>query len=297
MTAKIQVNRLARFTGHKQAVYALTAGRGDALLSAGGDGYVVEWNASNPGDGRVLAQIPAPVYSLACLQESGLILAGTQAGNLFLIGTDERVKNLEAHRAGLFSITAHEKGFITTGGDGMLIYWDAEGRILQRVKVSDKPVRKALWLEETGQWVLASSDFCIHVLDRDWKRLNTLQGHTHSVFALAWLPHIQTLVSGGRDAVLRLWNMPDGKSTGEIAAHIYHIHSLQLSPCGLWFASASMDKTIKIWDARSMELLKVIDFAKFQAHTSSVNSLVWLNQDMLASGSDDRQIFLWQIQG
>lgn len=81
----------------------------------------------------------------------------------------------------------------------------------------------------------------------------------------------------------------------EIPAHWYAINDLKLSPDGKYFASASRDKTIKIWDANSYELLKVLDNEKFEGHTHSVNSLLWVNEHLLLSTGDDRQIIAWEI--
>ena len=72
------------------------------------------------------------------------------------------------------------------------------------------------------------------------------------------------------------------------------------TPCPneLWFASASRDKSIKIWDPRNFKLLKVIDASKkgMNAHINSVNKLLWLSyNNYLVSASDDRSIMVWEI--
>ena len=57
-----------------------------------------------------------------------------------------------------------------------------------------------------------------------------------------------------------------------------------------------MDKAIKVWDAKTFKLLKVIDKARHAGHGTSVNKLLWMNyKDTLVSCSDDRTISLWDI--
>jgi WD40 repeat protein len=57
-----------------------------------------------------------------------------------------------------------------------------------------------------------------------------------------------------------------------------------------------MDKSIKVWDAGELKLLKVIDRARHAGHGTSVNRVLWTGfRDQLASASDDRTISLWQI--
>ncbi|PSR03495.1 MAG: hypothetical protein BRD50_05840 [Bacteroidetes bacterium SW_11_45_7] len=62
------------------------------------------------------------------------------------------------------------------------------------------------------------------------------------------------------------------------------------------FASASRDKTVKLWDAETFELLKVLDNKKFEGHVHSVNKLLWSHEhDLLISCGDDRSVIIWKV--
>jgi WD40 repeat protein len=81
-----------------------------------------------------------------------------------------------------------------------------------------------------------------------------------------------------------------------VPAHIQAINSLVLSPCARYVATGSMDKTIKIWDSATLQLLKVIDYPRYGGHKHSINTLIWSTyKDLLVSGSDDKQISVWKI--
>lgn len=57
-----------------------------------------------------------------------------------------------------------------------------------------------------------------------------------------------------------------------------------------------MDKSIKIWEAATFRLLKVIDRARHAGHGTSVNKLLWLEyHDRLISASDDRTVSIWAV--
>jgi hypothetical protein len=58
-----------------------------------------------------------------------------------------------------------------------------------------------------------------------------------------------------------------------------------------------MDKSIKVWDAHDLTLLKVIDQTKMKAHKHSVNKVCWLSDKTFLTCGDDRMIFLWEIEG
>ena len=57
-----------------------------------------------------------------------------------------------------------------------------------------------------------------------------------------------------------------------------------------------MDKSIKVWEAETLQLLKVIDRARHAGHGTSVNKLLWLADGRaLISASDDRTLSVWAI--
>ena len=81
----------------------------------------------------------------------------------------------------------------------------------------------------------------------------------------------------------------------EQPAHWYTLNHLAFSPDGALFATASRDKTIKIWDAQTFSLLKTIDTIRYGGHINSVNRLLWLPEALL-SVSDDRTMKIWGIK-
>ena len=56
-----------------------------------------------------------------------------------------------------------------------------------------------------------------------------------------------------------------------------------------------MDKTIKFWNDQ-LELVKVIDFARYQGHTNCINKVEWIDENMFVSCSDDRSLCLWKVE-
>jgi len=77
---------------------------------------------------------------------------------------------------------------------------------------------------------------------------------------------------------------------------MYAINDITKSKNEKLMVTASMDKSIKIWDSESLKLLKVIDKNRSAGHGTSVNKLVWsAYNDYIVSASDDRSISVWKI--
>jgi WD40 repeat protein len=105
------------------------------------------------------------------------------------------------------------------------------------------------------------------------------------------------MISAGRDALITFWNNEERLTDyHQIPAHMYAINDLVISPNEKYFATCSIDKTIKIWDTKAMRLLKVIDKNRSAGHGTSVNKLFWINNNKLVSCSDDRTVSIWQLK-
>lgn len=59
--------------------------------------------------------------------------------------------------------------------------------------------------------------------------------------------------------------------------------------------TASRDRSLKIWEKSSGELLKVIDLLRNGCHLRSVNRLLAMPDGHLISVGDDRQGIVWRV--
>lgn len=301
---KIQVQRAAHFTGHKDALFALSPSLNQGhFYTAGADGMIVEWDYEHPGDGQLLAKVNAPVYFLALHPQNLWLLAGTSKGNLHVIdlASKKEIRNIEAHAKGVYHIHyLHKNPFLLTGGgDGQIKVWQRNDlTLLRTLAASEKNVR--VMAVSPDEKALASGYSDQYV--REWSLpdmnlRNEWEAHKSSVFGLTYSPDNKFILSGGMDALLRVWNNTRPVTLAkDIPAHLLHIKYISYNPDGNLIATVSMDKTLKIWDASDFELLKVIDLARNQGHTSSVNKVLWVDNQRLITCSDDRSAILWQLE-
>jgi WD40 repeat protein len=303
MSNPISVQKIHTLTGHRDCVYTLQAGsEPSAIFSAAGDGMVVGWDIAHPEEGELIAKLPNSVYALSFSKKDDQLIVGQNYEGIHLLDwrNKKELASLKITASFIFDIQAHENNLLIATGEGSLVVVDRERwNIKRKISSTEKSARAIAVHEARGEVAVGYSDFFIRVfaLD-DFRLIREWKAHTNSVFALSYMPGSNFLISGSRDAKLKLWDaVADYQQVEEIVAHLYAINHIAFSPDGKYFATASMDKSIKVWDTTAMKLLKVIDKARHAGHGTSVNKLLWTAfNNQLISASDDRSISVWDIQ-
>ncbi|KAG9456886.1 hypothetical protein H6P81_001394 [Aristolochia fimbriata] len=86
-----------------------------------------------------------------------------------------------------------------------------------------------------------------------------IKGPQGRINRAVWGPLNTTIISGGEDAVLRIWDAETGKllkETDKATGHQKTITSLSKSSDGSHFLSGSLDKSAKLWDIRTLTVVK-----------------------------------------
>jgi WD40 repeat protein len=299
----MKVQKRAQLTGHTAAVFALAegSGRGD-FFSGAGEGWLVHWHLDAPDTGKLVAKVDNQVFAMLHLAEQGMLLAGTMHGGLHWIDLEhpEATRNVAHHQRGVFDLIQVDQFVYSAGGEGVLTRWSIdEKRTVESIQLSNRSLRSLSYAPGINEIAVGASDGHIYILDASSLVIKHVvtKAHEPSVFCVRFSPDEQGLYSGGRDAHLRIWNPHDNYAClSEFPAHWYTLNSICFHPKGHLFATASRDRTIKIWDRADGQLLKVLDTIRHRCHINSVNKLLWLSGDeVLVSVSDDRSIILWDL--
>lgn len=302
----MEVKRAAHLKGHQAAIYALAAGAEPHLFFSGdGNGMVIEWNMLEPDKARVVARVPANVFSINYLTGHHLLIIGTMQGGIYLV---DLVKKkvvppfLQLPRAVYTGAIVGEKLYMGNG-QGILFVFNLPSMELQKtIKLSKQSVRRIVAHPNQETLAVCCSDNKVYLIDIASNELiQSFVAHENSVFAATYTKDGQYLLTGSRDAHLSIWEVgtEEYNLLEKIPAHMQTINFMTLNPAGNLLATASRDKSVKIWSVPDFKLLKVIDNAKegIEAHINSVNTLLWSSHyDFLVSAGDDRLVMIWDVQ-
>lgn len=119
-------------------------------------------------------------------------------------------------------------------------------------------------------------------------RRETLIGHQGETYASAFSPNGNSLITGGKDGLIIVWDVSSGKIKRTIDAGEI-ITSLQFSPTQNHFIGADVNGTITLWDGESGEVLH----QEKGAHTDVVKLAYSPDGSRIVSAGADNRIRIW----
>ena len=154
----------------------------------------------------------------------------------------------------------------------LCLAYSHDGQILAAGGGND-PMR--LWNPKTGEMIRELSEPWVH--------------------AMSFSPSGETLLFGGYQRVIKLWNFRLNKETGRLDGHKATVKAIVVAPDASSIISASQDGAIYVWDMNNKRKV-----AELPGHIDEVNALVYYadkeNNGFLASAGSDRVIILWNME-
>jgi WD repeat-containing protein 61 len=299
----IHITKKFTFSGHNTAVYALCNGPDEtSFISGSGDKYIAQWNLFNGTQEKFSAKLPSPVFSLLPMYNFNQVWVGTGNGHIHVLDLKKReeIHAFKFHSIQVFDMKYSEKlGLVfSCGGDGTVSCYDAQQlKHLHSQKFSDVKIRS---IEFYGDSLLLAegSGKTIVVNPHDLSVEHEFVSHKLATNCYFADESNGLLYSGGRDAHLNLWDIKNNYFLlKSLPAHNYAIYRIVDVPRYGIIATASRDKTIKLWEKDTLQIVQRIGKESHEGHSFSVNAMIW-NEGMrtLVSAGDDRTIISWEIR-
>ncbi|CAA7391820.1 unnamed protein product [Spirodela intermedia] len=103
----------------------------------------------------------------------------------------------------------------------------------------------------------------------------------------------ERLVSGSDDFTMILWEPANSKHPkARLTGHQQLVNHVYFSPDGQWLASASFDKSVKLWNGITGKFI-----TSFRGHVGPVYQISWsADSRLLLSGSKDSTLKVWDVR-
>jgi len=207
-----------------------------------------------------------------------------------LVARSERVKCIDVHPT--------ENWILVSLYDGKVHIWHYETQqLLKTFEVNDGPVRVAKFIAKKNWIVCGSDDFKITVYNYNTsERVKQFDGHNDYVRSIVIHPTQPYILSSSDDMSIKLWNWDkDFLNVQTFEGHAHYVMQVVINPKDSnTFASASLDRTIKVWQLGSPDANFTLE-----GHERGVNCVDYYpggDKPYLISGSDDKTVKIWDYQ-
>jgi WD40 repeat protein len=311
---------ISSLQGHTRWVRCVTfSPDGQTLASGSWDSTVRLWDVTTGQCLRVLQGHTDPVTSVTFSPDGQTcVSAGSDCTiRVWDVRTGQCLRILQRHSGWIWSVAFHPEGHtLASGGlDCRVILWDIEANTSFRTLQGYSIEIKSIAFHANGRTLASGShDSTVKLWDiESGECRKTLQGHQSWVWSVAFSPDGQMLASSSNYGNIRLWNTATGQFQtlqGWISiANL--VHCVAFSSEGQFLASTDTEPTIRIWDVKTGECRKKLPqpsraWCVAFAPQRNANSPVGIGLPfpsgeaartglLLASGSDDRLVRLWDI--
>nr|CAB3446075.1 unnamed protein product [Digitaria exilis] len=202
----------------------------------------------------------------------------------------ERVKSVDLHPT--------EPWILSSLYSGSVCIWNYQTQtMVKSFEVTDLPVRSAKFISRK-QWVVAGADdMFIRVYNYNtMDKVKVFEAHTDYIRCVAVHPTQPFVLSSSDDMLIKLWDWDKGWVCTQIfEGHSHYVMQVTFNPKDTnTFASASLDRTIKIWSLGSPDPNFTLD-----GHSKGVNCVDYFtggDRPYLITGSDDQTAKVWDYQ-
>ncbi|KAK7053051.1 Coatomer subunit beta' [Paramarasmius palmivorus] len=207
--------------------------------------------------------------------------------NRKLFSRSDRVKGVDFHPTEPWIITGLYNGTVN-------IYNHETGALVKTFEVAEVPVRCIKFIARKNWFVAGSDDFQLRVFNYNThEKVAAFEAHPDYIRCLTVHPTASIVLTGSDDMTIKAWDWDKGwKNIQTYEGHSHYIMNLAFNPKDSnTFASACLDRTVKMWSLGSPNANFTMD-----AHEKGVNYVDFYpgsDRPYVATTGDDKTVKVW----
>ncbi|MBI3966290.1 MAG: protein kinase [Chloroflexi bacterium] len=305
--------------GHADWVLAVTYSTDGRWLASGSkDQSVRLWDTATGETVRVLEGHTNRVGAVAFSPNGRWLASGSYDRTIRIWDPVSGLlaRTLPSHERSVYSVAFDPTGRRLASGseDGRIRLWDVESGTLIAEYGGGDPINSVAFSSDGALLASGAESGELTLWDSaTGRRLATGRADESWVNCVAFDPTRPRLASAGGEGAIRLWELgdylaeasPSASGTaaparealfafpaGELLGHVGAVWSVAFAPGGDLLASASEDRSVRLWDLTRGE-----SRAMLEGHTDGVRSVAFAPDGRaVASGANDGSIRIWTVE-
>ncbi|KAJ3282117.1 Coatomer subunit beta' [Borealophlyctis nickersoniae] len=207
-----------------------------------------------------------------------------------LYNRSERVKAVDFHPT--------EPWLLAALYNGNIYIWNHETQnLVKTFETTDLPVRAAKFIPRKSWLVSGSDDMHVRVFNYNThEKVVAFEAHADYIRSIAVHPTQPYILTSSDDMLIKLWDWEKAwRNVMVFEGHTHYVMQVNFNPKdGNTFASASLDRTIKVWNLGSS-----VPNYTLEGHDKGVNCVDYYHggdKPYLVSGADDKLVKVWDYQ-
>ena len=291
------------FQGHTGRSWSNTNGN-QTNDNASNEHLLNMWEVSSGQQFRILQGYTNAVRSVTFNREQTILASGGDDSiiRLWDVQSGSCIRALHGHAGHIWQVAFSPSGTIlaSCAEDCTIKLWDvSSGNCLTTISEHPDLARTLVFSHDPKLKLLATGETSKVIKLRDFVTGDCLQifkGHTAAILAIAFSPDDRYLISSSRDHAVKIWDIQTGECLQTLEQLPSIVSNVTFIPSQPHIAIGCGGKNIYCWNTQKEEqnLEQNLELIEHDSNILTID--VAPNSMLLASGGEDTQINIWDLQ-